>query len=143
MHEALRLFQDRLVHEFEREWLAESLDATALSHFPSLSQVDLERPLLFSSWLTKHYEPVDREALRGFVQARLRVRESGGILLIDCKVFNEEELDTRLVLFDDVLEHVLRIDRVFQQPQGHCLLIGISGGGKTTLSRSSTISNFQ
>jgi dynein heavy chain 1, cytosolic len=39
------------------------------------------------------------------------------------------------VLFDAVLDHVLRIDRVFRQPQGHLLLIGISGSGKTTLSR--------
>lgn len=40
-----------------------------------------------------------------------------------------------LVLFDEVLDHVLRIDRIFRQPQGHLLLIGVSGSGKTTLSR--------
>jgi len=33
------------------------------------------------------------------------------------------------------LDHVLRIDRIFRQPQGHLLLIGVSGAGKTTLSR--------
>ena len=41
----------------------------------------------------------------------------------------------QLVLFNEVLDHVLRIDRVFRQPQGHLLLIGVSGAGKTTLSR--------
>ena len=51
------------------------------------------------------------------------------------QVFYEEELDVPLVLFDEVLEHVLRIDRIFRQPQGHLLLIGVSGAGKTTLSR--------
>ena len=40
-----------------------------------------------------------------------------------------------MVLFEQVLDHVLRIDRVFCQPQGHLLLIGISGAGKSTLSR--------
>ena len=40
-----------------------------------------------------------------------------------------------LVLFNEVLDHVLRIDRIFRQPQGHLLLIGASGVGKTTLSR--------
>ncbi len=40
-----------------------------------------------------------------------------------------------LVLFNEVLDHVLRIDRIFRQPQGHVLLIGVSGTGKTTLSR--------
>ena len=33
------------------------------------------------------------------------------------KVFYEEELDVPLVLFDEVLDHVLRIDRIFKQPQ--------------------------
>jgi len=51
------------------------------------------------------------------------------------QVFYEEELDVPLVLFDEVLDHVLRIDRIFRQPQGHLLLIGVSGSGKTTLSR--------
>ena len=51
------------------------------------------------------------------------------------KVFYEEELDVQLVLFNSVLDHVLRIDRIFRQPQGHLLLIGTSGSGKTTLSR--------
>lgn len=62
------------------------------------------------------------QELRSYVKARL-------------KVFYEEELDVPLVLFDEVLEHVLRIDRIFRQPQGHLLLIGVSGAGKTTLSR--------
>ena len=41
----------------------------------------------------------------------------------------------QLVLFNQVLDQVLRIDRVFRQPQGHLLLIGLSGTGKATLCR--------
>lgn len=122
-HEALRLFQDRLVDEEERRWTDEMIDSIAQKHFPAINQEEaLERPILFSNWLSKNYIPVDRETLRDFAKARL-------------KVFYEEELDVPLVLFNDVLEHVLRIDRVFRQPQGHLLLIGVSGSGKTTLSR--------
>ncbi|KAI9173154.1 dynein heavy chain [Blastocladiella emersonii ATCC 22665] len=121
-HEALRLFQDRLVAEDEREWTDQQLDEVAFTHFPSLDPAALQRPILFSNWLTKNYLPVQRDSLRDFVKARLRV-------------FYEEELDVPLVLFNHVLEHVLRIDRVFRQMQGHLLLIGVSGSGKTTLSR--------
>ncbi|CAH1756141.1 13650_t:CDS:10 [Entrophospora sp. SA101] len=122
-HEALRLFQDRLVTEDERKWTDENIDAIALKHFPNLNQPDaLSRPILFSNWLSRYYTPVEREELRDYVKARL-------------KVFYEEELDVPLVLFNDVLDHVLRIDRVFRQMQGHLLLIGVSGSGKTTLSR--------
>jgi dynein heavy chain 1, cytosolic len=51
------------------------------------------------------------------------------------RVFYEEELDVPLVVFDDALDHVLRIDRVLRQPMGHLLLVGESGAGKTVLSK--------
>ncbi|KAF8640937.1 hypothetical protein AX17_000584 [Amanita inopinata Kibby_2008] len=122
-HEALRLFQDRLVTEEERTWTDERVDAVAMEHFPTIDREEaLSRPILFSNWTSKDYVPVDREVLREYTKARLRV-------------FYEEELDVPLVLFNDVLDHVLRIDRVFRQVQGHLLLIGVSGSGKTTLSR--------
>lgn len=117
-HEALRLFQDRLVTEEERKWTDDTIDAVALSHFPTINASEaLVRPILYSNWTSKDYLPVDREELREYTKARLRV-------------FYEEELDVPLVLFNDVLDHVLRIDRVFRQVQGHLLLIGVSGSGK-------------
>jgi dynein heavy chain 1 len=117
-HEALRLFQDRLVAEEERLWTDENIDATAVTHFPTINKDEaLVRPILFSNWTSKYYIPVDREVLREYTKQRLRV-------------FYEEELDVPLVLFNDVLDHVLRIDRVFRQIQGHLLLIGVSGSGK-------------
>ncbi|CAH0687822.1 unnamed protein product [Spodoptera exigua] len=122
-HEALRLFQDRLVDETERQWTDENIDNVAMMFFPGINREQaLARPILYSNWLSKDYVPVHRDQLREYVKARL-------------KVFYEEELDVPLVLFDEVLDHVLRIDRIFRQPQGHLLLIGVSGAGKTTLSR--------
>jgi dynein heavy chain 1, cytosolic len=120
-HEALRLFQDRLVTEEERQWTDENIDRAALEHFPTVNRDEaLSRPILFSNWTSKYYVPVDREVLREHTKARLRV-------------FHEEELDVPLVLFNDVLDHVLRIDRVFRQVQGHLLLIGVSGSGKVSV----------
>ncbi|XP_013140288.1 PREDICTED: dynein heavy chain, cytoplasmic [Papilio polytes] len=122
-HEALRLFQDRLVEDSERQWTDENIDTVAMRFFPGINKDQaLARPILYSNWLSKDYVPVQRDQLREYVKARL-------------KVFYEEELDVPLVLFDEVLDHVLRIDRIFRQPQGHLLLIGVSGAGKTTLSR--------
>ncbi|KAK5108990.1 hypothetical protein LTR62_007624 [Meristemomyces frigidus] len=122
-HEALRLFGDRLITDEERQWTDDTVNRIAAEHFPNVDEVAaLERPILYSNWLSKNYVPVVQDQLRDFVKARLRT-------------FCEEELDVPLILFNDVLEHVLRIDRVFRQPQGHLILIGVSGSGKTTLSR--------
>ncbi|CAJ0587193.1 unnamed protein product, partial [Mesorhabditis spiculigera] len=122
-HEALRLFQDRLVTEEERNWTDDLIDSTAEKYFAGVDvKTALKRPILYSCWLSKQYLPVTQEALRQYVKERL-------------KVFYEEELDVRLVLYDKMLDHVLRIDRIYRQQQGHLLLIGTSGSGKTTLSR--------
>lgn len=119
-HEALRLFQDRLVEENEKKWTDSKLDEVAMIHFPTIDQHKaLSRPILFSNWTTQHYQSIDRDVLREYTKARLRT-------------FYEEEMDVQLVLFDDVLDHVLRIDRAFRQSQGHMLLIGVSGGGKVS-----------
>ena len=123
-YEALRLFNDRLIRDQEREWTESSIDDVARRNFMDVNFEDaLKRPILYSRWLSDDsYQSVNEHELREFLRKKL-------------KVFCEEELDVNLVLFDAVLDHMIRIDRVFRQPQGHLLLIGISGVGKTTLTR--------
>ncbi|CAH0480997.1 unnamed protein product [Peronospora belbahrii] len=127
-HEALRLFMDRLVTSEEQKWCFHMIKETLRNHFPQ-SATALEvveygghHPILFSTWLSKNYTEVTTTDLRKHVEARLRV-------------FYEEELNVQLVVFDSVIDHVLRIDRVLRQPLGHLLLVGESGAGKTVLSR--------
>ncbi|KAG1853246.1 ATP-binding dynein motor region D5-domain-containing protein [Suillus tomentosus] len=56
----------------------------SMEHFPTINRDEaLHRPILFSNWTSKYY--IEREEL----------------------LFYEEELDVPLVLFNDVLDHVL------------------------------------
>lgn len=122
-HEAMRLFYDRLVGEEDRDWCSNKIDEVARKHFAGVDfDVALARPLFYSKWLSREIKHVERDELRSFLSARL-------------KIFYEEELDVPLVVFDEVLEHILRIDRVLRQPMGHLLLVGDSGAGKTVLSK--------
>lgn len=122
-HEALRLFQDRLMTIEAKEWCYDELIKVACQYFAGIDiNQCLMKPMLYSSWLKKSYQSTDKDEIREYIGARL-------------KIFYEEELDVPLVLFDDVIEHILRIDNVLRHPMGHLLLVGESGVGKTVLSR--------
>ena len=95
----MQQFRDATIQD---DFLSSLPHSLFLSQPPT--QTALARPILYSNWLTKDYLPVNQGELREYVQARL-------------KVFYEEELDVPLVLFDEVLDHVLRIDRIFKQSQ--------------------------
>ncbi|KAJ8598469.1 hypothetical protein CTAYLR_010108 [Chrysophaeum taylorii] len=124
-HEGLRLFGDRLARREDRMWVRDTIDEVALRRFPRLDPSALRRPILFSSWLSRAYAPARRRDLRAFVSARLRT-------------FYEEEpaATAPLCVLDDVVDHVLRIDSVLRaQSEGHLLLVGESGVGKSILTR--------
>jgi dynein heavy chain 1 len=123
VHEGLRLFEDRLVYAEEKEWCNQAIDEVARRWFPNMeAEKALKRPILFSSYIKKDYVSVSQEELKNYIEGRLRT-------------FYEEELNVQLVVFDSVIDHILRIDRVLCQPLGHLLLVGASGVGKTTLTR--------
>lgn len=63
-----------MVEASEREWTNENIDKVALKHFPTVDKEEsLGRPILYSNWLSKDYIPVERDQLRDYVKARLKV----------------------------------------------------------------------
>jgi dynein heavy chain 1, cytosolic len=120
-HEGLRLFCDRFVEEKDRKWCHNMIDDVERKWFAGVDfDIALKRPLFYTTWLSKETRKVERDELKEFLAARLRV-------------FCEEMLDIKFVVFDEVLEYILRIDCVLCQPMGHLLLCGDAGVVKTVL----------
>jgi dynein heavy chain 1 len=72
-HEGLRLFQDRMVQQSEKEWCDKNIDSVAKHFFPNVDMACLDRPILFSNYLTKNYISVEKDTLREHIHARLKV----------------------------------------------------------------------
>ena len=132
IHECCRVFYDRLTNAQDRAWFNTATTASAIKYFKSgfLNEEWLEEhPLLFTNIMTLDslkpvYEEItDKRKLKKMLEGRL-------------DDFNaKSKAKMNLELFDEALEHAIRIARSIYQPRGHLMAIGIGGSGKQSLSR--------
>ncbi|CCI46649.1 unnamed protein product [Albugo candida] len=128
-HECLRVFSDRLINGDDRRWFHTTLEATVTKCFNLEYKAILgpNRTLLYGNFSTisdgeKSYVNLnDRQMLQRAMEASL-------------EEYNETR-STRmdLVLFQNAIEHIVRISRVIHQPYGHALVVGMGGSGRRSL----------
>nr|KAI8735296.1 dynein heavy chain 6; axonemal-like [Biomphalaria glabrata] len=130
-HEATRVFHDRLTNPMDRETFFQILADNLHDYFKMRWTAEklMEDSVLFGDFfdmaehgsLHRVYRPLaDKNKL-------VRVLEEYHMRM------NMGEFTDQLVFFKDAVEHVVRAARVFRQPGGHLLLVGIDGTGKSTL----------
>ena len=132
VNEAFRVFYDRLINDADRAWFKQLILDLLSKNFkmsPDADEIFVHNKIMFGDLLKldspiQHYECItDKKKL-------LKVLHGG---LDDYNLSNSSKMN--LVLFDDAIEHILRIARVLRQPRGHIMLIGVGGSGKQSLIR--------
>ena len=130
VHESKRVFEDRLINMEDITRFNDHLK----EGYKFLAEDDKENAIaaennLFTSFIAAHYGndksyvPIDdMPALKKVLEEKL-------------VEYNEVKAVMNLVLFDQAMEHITRICRILEQPAGHCLLVGVGGSGKQSLSK--------
>jgi dynein heavy chain len=133
LNESFRVFYDRLINEDDRDWFGTLCLELLVKNFkqnPDREDLYVNNRVMFGDLLkldspTQFYENItDKKKLLKILHNSL-------------EDYNAEGASSKmnLVLFDDALEHILRIGRVLKQPRGHIMLIGVGGSGKQSLIR--------
>lgn len=125
VNEAFRVFYDRLINDDDRKWFKDLVVELLGRNF----KMTPDRDELFASLrfgdLLKLSSPVPYYE---YIQDKTKLIKGLHESLEEYNMSNSNKMN--LVLFDDALEHVLRIARCLKQPRGHIMLIGVGGSGK-------------
>ena len=137
IHEAMRVFYDRLVSFEDKEWFT-NLVCELLSRRFMKSGGDWSHEALFENrpiiWVDFLRPRMDDGP--GTYEESLDMDKLVNILndaLYDYNVTNPTQM--KLVFFRDAVEHVSRITRILRQPRGNAMLVGVGGSGKQSLTR--------
>ena len=144
MHETLRVFQDRLNTDADKEWyqtlLCKTLEermsitfADAVGDIEADKDKQNENVLMFCNFLQQQ---ADGSAKYIEVKDRQKVLSTIEESLGDYNAQHKSRMN--LVMFQYAAEHVCRINRIIQHPYGNALLVGVGGSGRQSLTRIAT-----
>jgi dynein heavy chain len=128
IHEANRTYGDKMVDETDRMQLKKLQEEIIKKNFEDFDQAGVKaEPNLFTHFSTGLGEP-KYGAIREWSTLKR--------LLEDAQMqYDEVNAAQNLVLFEDAMSHICRINRILESPRGNALLVGVGGSGKQSLSR--------
>ncbi|KAJ1516905.1 hypothetical protein HMI54_007793 [Coelomomyces lativittatus] len=128
LHETTRVYGDKLIEAQDSQMLINMQKETIKKNFDDVDQnVVFAEPLIYTHFAGGIGEPKYQPA-----------KDWGSIKKIleeALEQYNEVNAAMDLVLFEDAICHVSRINRILEAPRGNGILVGVGGSGKQSLAR--------
>ncbi|KAK2835022.1 hypothetical protein Q5P01_015506 [Channa striata] len=138
LHESCRVYRDKLVEEQDFQAF-DKLQVDTVKKIHEDMDETLEQARQMNLYC--HFG-------RGLGEAKYMPADSWSslnkTLLEVLDNYNEVNAAVNLVLFEDAMAHICRINRILESPRGNALLVGVGGSGKQSLTRlAAFISNLE
>ncbi|VDN12624.1 unnamed protein product [Dibothriocephalus latus] len=128
IHEAQRVYSDKMTEKSDNETFQKLMQKIVKKTFFDMpDDVLFRQPLLYCHFAQGIGEPLYMPVADNAAITK--------ILTDTLENYNELNAAMNLVLFEDAIAHILRINRILEAPRGNALLVGIGGSGKQSLSR--------
>lgn len=139
-HESMRVFHDRLINEEDKSYFKNLLKEISLKFFDSIVVAE-EETVMFGDFMIYGQAREDRvyEEIKDMTKLK-------SILSDFLQDYNGSSgrPEMNLILFQDAIEHILRLSRLLRSERGNGFLVGLSGMGKQSIARlASHINGYQ
>uniref|UniRef100_A0A7M4EWH0 Dynein axonemal heavy chain 9 n=1 Tax=Crocodylus porosus TaxID=8502 RepID=A0A7M4EWH0_CROPO len=128
LHEANRVYRDKMVDEKDFD-IFDKMQMEMVKKFYDVSEM-LEQTKKMNMYC--HFAKGIGESKYMPVQTWESLNQ---ILVEALDNYNEVNPAMNLVLFEDAMCHICRINRILESPRGNALLVGVGGSGKQSLTR--------
>uniref|UniRef100_A0A672SZQ6 Dynein axonemal heavy chain 17 n=1 Tax=Sinocyclocheilus grahami TaxID=75366 RepID=A0A672SZQ6_SINGR len=129
LHESNRVYRDKMVEDKDFDIFDKLQSETVKKSYEDMEET-LEETRAMNMYC--HFAT-------GIGEPKYMVVQSWGslnkTLLEALDGYNEVNAAINLVLFEDAMSHICRINRILESPRGNALLVGVGGSGKQSLTR--------
>lgn len=128
IHEAFRVYSDKLIDDSDLDAFRKLVREVFKKYLEEIDETKVFRePLIYCHFAdglneSKYMQIKNWAALTNLLSEAMHC-------------YNEFVGQMNLVLFEDAMLHVCRINRILEMPRGNALLIGVGGSGKQSLAR--------
>ncbi|XP_071797739.1 dynein beta chain, ciliary isoform X1 [Asterias amurensis] len=127
-HEATRVYGDKLVEDKDIETFNKTINDFSKKYFEDVDeQAMMAKPNIYCHFASGIGDPKYLSVPDWPDLSKLLVEALDS--------YNEINAVMSLVLFEDAMQHVCRINRILESPRGNALLVGVGGSGKQSLAR--------